>query len=351
MNARLHTIFRRYAMLSLPALGLLVTALLILLVHGCLLSGVKMEKADFEALRVRSPMEKKDTKEKAEEPPKFGAIGTRPAVEFGTVREVIDARLKKPADKPPEPSAILDVRTRQLNYLTTWSAINLLQGALALVVLVLAGRIIWWHWRELPSRKAYCLPGAIAVVSVALVFVGDWKGFAPFSMRGSVNEQLQNEARKAFGSDFAINSLTMVGNLGITAVVVTVALGLGMLLDSLAERPVRLLQFRQLMRWTGVLLVVGVIQVTYQNRMPALFFDDEFNIQHIGQMASGTGLVIGGVFSVAMGLVFLPVGHFLGDPAASADEPSTRGGLAEILAVLAPVLTALPIGKLFDLAS
>jgi hypothetical protein len=106
------------------------------------------------------------------------------------------------------------------------------------------------------------------------------------------------------------------------------------------------------MYWTAFLLVVGVIQVTYQNRLPALFFDDEFNVQKIGQMASGTGLLIGGMFSVAMALVFLPAGFVLEAkrPPSVTDE-NKKAWFTEIVAVLAPVLTALPISKLFDIAT
>jgi hypothetical protein len=149
-----------------------------------------------------------------------------------------------------------------------------------------------------------------------------------------------------------IKCMTMIGNVSIVLVIVITPLAVCVLLNA-SPQPKRFQEFQQLMYWTAFLLVAGVVQVTYQNRLPALFFDDEFNVQHIGQMASGTGLLIGGVFSVALGFVFLPAGFVLDDSPTETTQPkeTKKSWFTEIVAVLAPLLTALPISKLFDIAS
>jgi hypothetical protein len=141
----------------------------------------------------------------------------------------------------------------------------------------------------------------------------------------------------------------------VAAVVVITPLALCLLLYSPeVDRAERVHRFHHLMYWTAFLLVVGVIQVIYQNRMPALFFDDEFNRQRVGELASATGLLVGAVFTVALGLVFLPAAFVLGDPPAEDGDREKSGSkknwLAELFAVLAPVLTAIPVGRLFELA-
>jgi hypothetical protein len=83
-----------------------------------------------------------------------------------------------------------------------------------------------------------------------------------------------------------------------------------------------------------------------------LFFDDDTSIQSVAQMATGAGLLVGAVFTAASGLVFLPAGFLLySEGAASgalAPKSNGKNWFTEIIAILAPVLTALPIAKLFE---
>ena len=339
----------------LPALGICVTAGLLLFVSECLLGKVEVQENDFDKFQVRSPEEKKAADEKGQVKDKARTkiviLGTRTPVELGTIKEIID-RFKDRSEK-------LDVQTRKLSFLTTWSVVNILQGALAIVVLALSGRILWRYRPckdpDVPKKKSKAnlwIALFLIVSSVVLIVVADQTGLAPLSVQKSVNGVLQKEARKALGLTSEIGVLTNVGNVSIVLVIVFAPLSLCLLLYSSLYREQQFRDFQQLMYWTAFLLVVGVIQVTYQNRMPALFFDDEFNVQQIGQMASGTGLLVGSVLSVAMGLVFLPAGFILGErfPAGGAVQDNRgMGWFTEIVAVLAPVLTALPIGKLFDI--
>jgi hypothetical protein len=203
-------------------------------------------------------------------------------------------------------------------------------------------------WRFLVAPAA--LLGVCVVVALVLLA----REQLPLSPGHRVNGRLQEAIREAVAMAGPIDVLTTVGNLSVALVVVVTPLAVCLLLYSPEiERAERVRRFHHLMYWTALLLVVGVVQVTYQNRMPGLFFDDEFNRQRVGETASASGLMVGAVFTVALGLVFLPAASVLGEPAAEPGPDAvgpTRNWLAELLAVLAPVLTALPVGRLFELA-
>jgi hypothetical protein len=345
---------QRCLLMCLPALGLAVTAALFVFVSHNLLGKVELPRTEFNALAVRAPAEKKDddTKAggKAEPKAKGPMIGTRPAVDLGTAETVINDL--------PNRSKKLDVQTRRLGYLTTWTVANLVQGGVVVFVLGLAIWLVWRYRKSTQPRWMLWLPLAVSVISMASIVAGDKTRWAPLSVDKSVNSRLQNDARDRLKLADEIECMTGVGNISIVLVIACVPVALGVLLYSAIHENCsqRLKYFQRLLYATALLLVVGVIQVIYQNRMPALFFDDDFNVQQIGQMAAGTGLLVGGLFTVALGLVFLPAGFILGahrseNVSADGEGTSSKTWLTELLAVLAPVLTALPISKLFDITS
>lgn len=335
----------------MPAFGIVTTTGLILLVCNCLLTGVQISEADLNQLTVRSPAERKDSdkKESENKEPESKSknvsarmIGVGPVVELGKANEVVESY--------PKRSKNLDVKARILTYLTTWAAFNLVQAAVTAVVLFLSFRLLMKYWNvteRLIFVLALLLNGACAVA----VVVGDDFGLAPVAVPHSVSGQLQDLAREYMGIKTRIDRLTDIGNISIVTVVVLVPSTLCLVLSSAACAKERYEDLQLLMFWTAFLDVASVVQVTYQNRMPALFFDDEFNVQIIYQMASGTGLLIGGLFTVALGLVFLPASYWLQSKIEHGGDECEKGWLAQILAVLAPVVTAIPVGKLFDITS
>ncbi len=193
------------------------------------------------------------------------------------------------------------------------------------------------------------------LLSVSVVLIANLFGYAPLDTNYSINWWFQTMARDAIGIPAKITFLTDACNISIVMVILMVPLALCVILASREDITKRYSEYQQLIYWTAFLLVAGVIQVTYQNRMPALFFDDDFNLQKIRQLASSAGLQVGGMFSVALALVFLPAGFILDTLLPVSKESQQNQGnkswYTEIIAVLAPMLTALPISKLFDISS
>ncbi len=325
----------------LPAIGVFITAVLVIFVSRCLLSTLDLDKDKQMELKIRFPVEKKDAK-------KEGGGWGKPAPEAWkeSVQQAID-RFKK------EKEEFLDIRARQQAFLSTWAVANLLQGALAVSVLLVS---IFTVVAFLPLRDRWRVlvgPAAVLAAAIALVVCVNLFGLVPLTMKGSTLTFLQDKIRDASGLSEKIQTLTDVGNISIIFVTFLTPVAVGVLLAKSAKSPKkRLEQFRYLMYMTAFLLVVGVVQVIYQYRWPCVLFDDDTNAQLVAQMATGAGLLVGGVFTAASALVFLPAGYLLERYEVAKTDTSSAGTkknwLAEIGAVLAPVLAALPIGKLFD---
>ena len=333
----------------LPAIGIFSTACIIALVNFTLLTNRTPE--EFAKLKIRvfekKPRDKKDAEKKNEEK-HFG----RPAQEIGAIGGLID--------QFPERKRFVDVQTRELTFLTTWASINLLQGALGIVVLALTINTIWRYWpyrtkHHLPqgTQEAIIASGCIIVVTFAMLGLLNFFGILDLTLKNSLIGELDDAMRRAVQLQSKVEALTSFGNASVGLVTALTPFSISILLVSRKHRERRFQRCQHLMYWTAFLLVVGVIQVSYQSRWPALFFDDEFNIQQVAQASLSRGLLVGSVFSVASALVFLPAGFVLAPStafqnAADAVDPK-KNWFTEIFAVLAPVVAALPFGKLFEL--
>lgn len=328
----------------LPTLGVLITAILIIFVNSTVPRKVNRLESDFEKFRVRTPAEKKDEKAKAN--PAAGMVGVSPPIELGSTQEVInrfDAR-----------SNSLDVRTRIYSYMTVWSVANFVQFALSIAVIALALRLVWLYWDtwKLPSCSVAVM-ALLLLISGIGIGVADWQGWAPVSPNDSVSGKLQTAVKNQIGYSSEFEFLTVAGLVLIVLVQLLVPISLGCVLSDTEKDPnERFQQYQQLLYLNALLMVAGVVQVTIQNRLPILLFDDEFNVHQVGQMAAGMGLRIAAIHSVAMGMVFLPAGFVLQRGVTDAAEPDaaapSRNWYMEIFAVFAPLLSALPISKLFE---
>jgi multisubunit Na+/H+ antiporter MnhB subunit len=235
----------------------------------------------------------------------------------------------------------------------TWGATQIAQGALTLILLWLCvGILRRTSWK---SRRIVFWPTFAVVAIIVLLFLSR-SFFFEFTLGRTVLGKLQDQIRKSTRLTDRIGLLTDVGNVATGAAVVLTSAALSVLLrrpEKDTERRLELL--RQIMYCSACLLVAGVVQVNLQHRWFALYFDDDYNIQQIGQAASGFSLLVGAVFSVASAFLFLPAGLLLEKHLPSAENQvaaqrgdSRSGWIMEILAILAPVLAALPFGKLLD---
>ncbi len=325
----------------IPTTGVAVTAALLLLVAVCLFSNSDLEAGAVRDLAVRVMPNKQDDEKKV------GEKGAEQRVkEIGPLGKIVDGFKGR--------SKHLDVRAKQQAFLSIWGVANLIQGALTVVVLVLAARIIIWFTPELCWKEVVWRPIGVLFAIVGLLFVVNTTGIVPLTLDKGLLSHLQNLVEKEAGMRGYVSFLTKIGNVftALVALLVPVAVGV-LLLGSPMSTKRRRERFKALMYSTALLLVVGVIQVTYQSRWAALFFDDETSIQSIAQMAAGAGLLVGAVFTTASGFVFLPAGYLLHRRESAEADPSSaapsKSWLTEILAILAPVLTALPVAKLFEI--
>jgi hypothetical protein len=362
---------RRLRLACLPALGVAVTAALLLVAGNSLLDATdKLTGPDaqpdqrlkdrFGQLVARAPAEPEKGKEKKN--PAGPLIGSQPAVLIGSLKEATEAFDRR--------AMYVDVQARCLSLLQVWTVANLLQGGMAVVVLVLAVRAATRHGRG-AGVLPFALPALILVAALMTVLLLDRTGLFPLTGKQNVATLLQTAARKAVKIEEAASWLTGVGNGSIIAVLVAVPLALGALVHS-STRPAERLEsdehreasahreecfgeFQRLLYCTSGLLVAGAVQVTVQHRLPELLFDDEFLVQHVHQMASGVGLLIGGVFTVALAFVFVPCGLVLGRGLPAAATGAATGAtpaapvaptwLKEFLAVIAPLVAVFPVGK------
>jgi hypothetical protein len=329
-------------MSCIPACGVFSTAVLLLLVHYCLLSKLGFPCDDSERLNIPVSLDKKHKDDKAGEKPGAEKLNSRRWKDTGTVDQSLKAYKQR--------AGYLDVRAKQQAFLSIWAVANLLQGALTIVVLVLSIITIYTHWPR--NKQVVGFPLAILLLSVFVVTTVKSCGILDLTLDDSLLHFLQRSIQREAGLESRVTLLTGIANFSIVLVSIVTPLSVGLLLKSPEPLKKRLERFQDLMYWTAFLLVVGVIQVNYQNRWSALLFDDDLSIQSVTQMAAGTGLLVGGVFTVASGLVFLPAGFLLNwANTAAKGSTSKKSWFMEIASVLAPVVAALPIAKLFEIVN
>jgi hypothetical protein len=147
--------------------------------------------------------------------------------------------------------------------------------------------------------------------------------------------------------------LTTTGNVSVALVIFVVPFALCVLLHSRESETKRFERLQLLMLSTALLLVSGAVQVSVQSRWPALFFDDSTNLDQIAQIALSRGLLVGSVFSTALAFIFLPAGATLHAQAFygkdNNDIASRWSWFTQLFSVLAPLIAAVPISKLFEL--
>jgi hypothetical protein len=169
----------------------------------------------------------------------------------------------------------------------------------------------------------------------------------------SAHGELEVKIREATQLAAPVRLVTGFGNVSVGLVIVVLPFSLCVLLHSGQPVGERFGRLQLLMYCTALLLAVGAIQVSFQSRWPALFFDDHTNLEQIAQTALSRGLLVGATFTIASAFVFLPVGSALRGQESDLGKGnaivSRWNWFTELFAVLAPVAAALPFGKLFDL--
>jgi hypothetical protein len=334
---------RTYWQVCLPATGVLVTACLYALINGTLLANT----APPDPLDLKVRVFEKKTEDRKDDPKK--ANGTKATIpvwhEVGTVNAA--------AGKFEQRHRYLDVQARQLTYLTTWSVMNLLQGALAVVVLAVSAGTIRKYWRRGKDNQVLWVALLILLGSLGLLGLLQCTSVIDLTLSRSLYGVLNEEIRKATDLAGRAGFVTTLGDLSVALVIVVMPFSLCVLLHSSEKAEGRFDRLQLSMYCTALLLVVGAIQVSFQSRGPALFFDDHTSLEQIAQIALSRGLLVGAIFSIALAFVFLPAGPVLRGQESDRIEgnaiASKWNWFTELFAVFAPVAAALPVGKLFEL--